>query len=330
MAELGGFYYDLVDHYKDQESSMSDVIEILNQYNPVLDDAYGMPCNMGTKHRHSIRTGLPEVAWGKLYKGIKQSKATKTQVDDVTGFVEGMSAVDIRLLKLGNEASIRLSEAKAYLESIAQEVATKIFYGNIDGNPEEFMGLSPRYSQLSGADNSRQIVNAGGVGADNTSIWFVTWGDTATCTLYPQGTQAGVEREDNGKQRVLDGNGDPYFAKEETFTQHIGLAVKDWRYNARICNIDVSEMAAGNVDLYGFLRKAYYKLQSRRVAGGRQAIYCNRDVMEALDALAHNAGASDAFIRLRPMEIQGKEVLSYRGIPIRETDALVNTEAALT
>jgi len=27
------------------------------------------------------------------------------------------------------------------------------------------------------------------------------------------------------------------------------------------------------------------------------------------------------------MEIEGKEVLTYRGIPIRETDALVNTEA---
>jgi hypothetical protein len=26
------------------------------------------------------------------------------------------------------------------------------------------------------------------------------------------------------------------------------------------------------------------------------------------------------------MEIQGDEVLSYRGIPIRETDALLNTE----
>jgi len=49
--------------------------------------------------------------------------------------------------------------------------------------------------------------------------------------------------------------------------------------------------------------------------------------MEALDALAHNAGASDNFTRLKPMEIEGKEVLTYRGIPIRETDALLNTEA---
>ena len=56
-------------------------------------------------------------------------------------------------------------------------------------------------------------------------------------------------------------------------------------------------------------------------------IYCNRDVLEALDRLATNAGSSDNFTRLKPMEIQGEEVLTYRGIPIRETDALVNNEA---
>ena len=74
------------------------------------------------------------------------------------------------------------------------------------------------------------------------------------------------------------------------------------------------------------MRQAYYQNWGRRNAMGKQAIYCNRDVMEALDALATNAGASDSFIRLRPMEIQGEEVLSYRGIPIREVDAIVNTE----
>lgn len=329
MAELGAFYFDLIDKYKSEfpDGTVAPVIEQLMQMNPILDDMYAVECNLGTKHRHVIRTGLPDVAWGKLYKGIQQSKSTKTQVDDVTGFVEGLSTVDTRLLELGNEAATRLSEAKAFLESISQEMATKVFYGSLDGSPEEFMGLAPRYNALTGADNSKQIVNGGGVGADNTSIWFVTWGDNATCGLYPKGTQAGVKRQEMGTQRVLDENGNPYFAKEELFTQHMGLAVKDWRYNSRICNIDVSDMQAGSVDLYGLMRKAYYKLQSRRVAGGRQAIYCNRDVMEALDALAHNAGASDNFIRLRPMEIQGKEVLSYRGIPIRETDALVNTEA---
>lgn len=332
MATLGSSMVDLIDLYKSKnpDGSIATVIEMLMEMNPILDDAIAVECNSGTKHLHTVRTGLPPVTWGQLYKGIPQGKSTKAQVEDTTGFVEGLSTVDERLLELSdNEGAVRLSEAMAYLESMNQEVATKTFYGNTASDPEEFMGLAPRYNDTS-APNGNQIILAGGAGSDNTSIWFITWGDNQTQLLYPKGTQAGVSREDKGSQRLTDANGNAYYGKEELFRWNIGLAVKDWRYNVRIANIDVSDMAAGSVKLYDFMRKAFWKLQSRRVAGGKQAIYCNRDVMEALDALASNAGASDSFVRLTPMEIEGKEVLTYRGIPIRETDALINTEALVS
>jgi len=331
MATLGASFVDLIDIYKQQDGrgQYVPIIEILAEMNPILDDAIAVECNKGTTHLHTVRAGLPSVTWGKLYQGIPNSKGRTAQVEDTTGFVEGLSTIDKRLLDLStNEGAVRLSEAQAYLEAMSQEVATKIFYGNSASDPEEFMGLAPRFNDTTAA-NGGQIINAGGVGADNTSIWFVTWGDNQCNLLYPKGTQAGVQREDMGEQRVTDGSGNAYYAKEEKFTWHIGLAVKDWRYVSRIANIDVSNMQAGSVALYDFMRKAYYKLQSRRVAGGKTAIYCNRDVLEALDALATNAGASDNFVRLKPMEIEGKEVMTYRGIPIRETDAIVNTEAVV-
>ena len=333
MAGIGNSFVDLIDiaKSKDPDGSIADVIEMLMELNPMLADAYAVECNNGTTHRHTIRTGLPTVAWGKLYKGINQSKSTKAQVDDTTGFVEGLSTIDCRVLDLSdNKKAVRLSEAQGFLEAIAQEVQETMIYGNSNSAPSEFMGLAPRFNSLSGAANSNQVISAGGSGSDNTSIWLVTWGDNAVHALYPKGTQAGVKREDMGKQRVLDGNSNPYYVEEEMFTQHIGLAVKDWRYVSRVCNIDVSDMKAGSVKLYDFLRKAYYANEGRRRPHGRTVMYCNRDVLETLDALAFNAGAADNFTRLRPMELQGKEVLSYRGIPIRETDALLNTEAAVS
>lgn len=329
MATLGSTYFDLIDLYKskDPKGQIAAVIEILKEMNPILDDAIAVECNSGTKHLHTVRTGLPSVSWGKLYKGIPQSKSTKAQVEDTTGFAEGLSTIDERLLAIStNEGAVRLSEAMAYLEAMNQEVASKIFYGNTASSPEQFMGLTPRYNSLS-AKNGNQIIDAGGTGSDNTSIWFVSWGDNQTQLLYPEGTVGGIQREDMGRQRLTDDNGDAYYGKEELFRWNVGLAVKDWRYNARIANIDVSDMEAGSVKLYNFMRKAYWKLQSRRIAGGSQAIYCNRDVMEALDALATNAGSTDNFTRLKPMEVEGEEVLTYRGIPIRESDALLNTEA---
>ena len=303
------------------------VIEMLTQQNAILDDAMTVECNRGTRHLHAVRTGLPTVAWGKLYGGIAQSKSTRVQVEDTTGFVEGLSTVDSRLLKLsGNPAALRLSEAKAYIEAMNQEISSKLFYADSASDPEQFMGLAPRFNSLS-ATNGNNIIDAGGTGSDNTSIWFVTWGENQTHLLYPQGSTAGLDREDKGEQRVTDGGGDAYYVKEEMFSWHMGLAVKDWRYVSRIANIDVSNLQAGSVALYTFMRKALYKLQNRRVPGGKIAIYCNRDVLEALDALGTNSGSTDNFARLRPMEIQGKEVLTYRGIPLRETDALLNTEA---
>lgn len=329
MAVIGSKFIDLIDVYKrqDKHGDFIEIIEMLMEMNPILDDALAVECNQGTKHLHTIRTGLPSLAWGRLYQGIEQSKSTTAQVEDTTGFVEGLSTIDERLLKLStDEGKVRLTEAMAFLEAMSQEVASKIFYGNTASDPEQFMGLAPRFNDLDAANGS-QIIDAGGTGSDNTSIWFVTWGDNQTQLLYPEGTMAGVQREDKGSQRVLDANGNPYYAKEEMFTWNCGLAVKDWRYVSRVANIDVSLMEAGSVALYDFMRKAYYKLWNRRVSGGSMAIYCNRGVLEALDALATNAGATDSFVRLKPMEIEGKEVMTYRGIPIRETDSILNNEA---
>ena len=337
MATLGNTYPDLVDMYRrtNPDGSSADIIELLKVFNPVLEDAIALECNKGASHQHTIRTGLPPVSWGSLYGGIPQGKSNVQQVTDTTGFVEGLSSVDTRVLALAkNPDYLRSSEASSFLEAMNNEVASGIFYHDTATTPNKFKGLSARYNTLGGPGAGNQVVNGGGAGSDNTSIWFVTWGERYTHLLYPEGTQAGLTQEDMGRQRVTDSSGDAYFVEEERFEWHVGMAVRDWRYNARIANIDVSSLATNSVALYDFMRNAFYKLQSRMrrggAANGRQAIYCNRNVLESLDAISTNAGASDNFIRLKPMEVEGKEIPSYRGIPIRETDALLNTEALVS
>lgn len=333
MATIGNTYPSLIDMYKGDTPGQ--VIEVLNKYNPILDDAIAMECNMGTVHRHAIRTGLPTVAWGEIYKGVPQSKATLQQVDDTTGFLEAASPVDTRLLKLASDpARERLNASSPYLEAMSQEMATGVFYHNTDTTPEKFKGMAARYSVRGGSGAGNQVIHGGGSGSDNTSIWFIGWGDDGTHLLYPKGTKAGVSMEDKGEQRVLDTDGNPFYVKEVMYNWHIGLAVKDWRLNARIANIDVSDMLAGSVDLWALMRKAYYRLQQRArrrgSSGIRTAIYMNRDVLEILDAQSTDRAllaANPNYTGLKPANVEGQEVLTYRGIPIRETDALLNTEA---
>ena len=150
MATLGATFVDLIDVYKQQDGrgQFVPIIEMLMELNPMLDDAVAVECNKGTTHLHTVRSGLPSVTWGKLYQGIPNSKGKTAQVEDSTGFVEGLSTIDKRLLELStNEGAVRLSEAQAYLESMSQEVATKLIYGNSASDPEEFMGLAPRFTE---------------------------------------------------------------------------------------------------------------------------------------------------------------------------------------
>lgn len=339
MATIGNNFVGLLDIYNRTDSMRQfvPIIEAMNTVNPLMDDAVTVQCNQGTDHLTTIRSDIGDATWGRLYQGIPHQKSTTQQVKDTTGFVERSSLVDMRLLDLyDNGGAIRLSEAQPALEAIAQEVQRGYFYYDTATTPERFKGLGPRYSTLTGGGTASQIVDAGGTGADNTSIWFVTWGEQHTALIYPKGTAAGIQRQDMGTQRVLDDLGNPYYAKEEIFRQHVGVTVKDHRVNARIANIDVSELRAGNVDIYKLMTAAYYKLHARRAMKlknggaapvGRTVIYMNRDVMEAMDNLSTNNGSSDNYVRLTPMELQGKEILSWRGFPIRETDALINNEA---
>ncbi len=342
MATVGTSFIGIADYYKSINANRDiiPVIEALNIVNPLMEDAHMMECNSGTKHLSAIRTGLPSVAWGKLYQGVPQSKSIKQQVEDTTGFVEGLSSVDKRLLELAKDpGALRMQEAESFLEAMSQDVTSNFFYSDTATTPERFKGLAARYGTIGGIGAGNQIVNAAGAGSDNTSVWFVTWGANQTSLIYPEGTAGGIQREDKGEQRVLDASSNPYYVKEELFRQHVGVRVGDWRFNARIANIDVSNLIAGSVDLYKFMRSAYYKLQVRRnskirnggmVSAGKTVIYANRTILEALEALAVNKGTSDNFVRLTPDEVQGREVMTYKGIPIRETDSIINAETVVS
>ena len=339
MATIGSRFPQLVDMYKG--SAEGTVVELLMQNNAILDDAIATQCNMDAVHRHSIRTGYPTVSWGRLYKGVAASKATMQQVDDTTGFLEARSEIDTRLLKLASDpAKARLVDSAPYLEAMNLEMASGMFYHDTATTPEKFKGLAARFNAYNsnmvdpGRPNiANQVIHGGGSGSDNTSIWFVTWADHATSLLYPKNTKAGISVMDKGEEPVKDADGNTYYAKVTAFEWHMGAFVKDYRYSARIANIDVSDMMAGSVDLWALLRKAYYRLfmvYGVGALGGKTAIYMNRQVLEVLDAQSSDRAllaANPNNTGLKQENVEGRVITTYRGIPIRMVDALLNTEA---
>ena len=334
MATVGQNYLDLADYYRkqDPDGSVAEVIEMLAEINPILEDAITQECNDGTSHLTTTRTGLPQGTWRKLYQGVQPAKSRTAQVKDTTGFLEAYSEVDNKLIKLagGNGNALRLDEAETFVEGMSNQMASAMFYSDTDVNPEQFLGLHPRFDKLGTTGSAAQIVDDGGTGADNTSVWFVVWSPKTCCLLYPKGTSAGVQREDLGKTTKELSDGSMYEVMREHFQLDIGLTVRDWRYISRVCNIDVSDLnAAGATALDNLIKdmiRAYYKLRQRKVRNGKAAIYCNTAVKTALHLAAMDKASNTLTIEM----MEGQEVVKFLGMPIREVDAIINTEARIT
>ena len=200
MATLGANYLTLADRLKRTENGKiaAEIIEMMSETNEVLQDANALQCNDGSNHITTIRTGLPSAVFRNLYGFVPSSKSTTEQVKDVTGMLETYSIVDVDLVdKSENPKLFRLSESSAFIEAMNQKLQETIFYGSIKENAAAFDGLAARYSKKS-TDAKKigsNIIDAGGKADDNTSIWFVTWGDLHTS--FPAGEtcltgQAGI------------------------------------------------------------------------------------------------------------------------------------------
>ena len=185
------------------------------------------------------------------------------------------------------------------------------------------MGLAPRYDSHQATDSSKSsynVIDAGGTGSDNTSMWFVKWGDATVHFIYPNGSNAGVTHEDLGVDTVLDTDGNPYRAFRDHYKHDVGFVVKDWRSVSRIANIDVSALRAGTIALEDFMIEAFYRTDDTQ---GNMAVYCNRDVQVAL----HKRAKDKANVNLSLEEFSGKKVVSFLGAPIRRVSKILTTEA---
>ena len=321
----------------DPEGRIPVIAELLSQTNEVLEDCVFKEGNLPTGERVVIRTGLPTVYWRALNQGIPNSKSTTAQVDEACGILEARSEVDKDLAMLnGNTAQFRLSEDVAFLEAMNKTMATTLFYGNPSTDPKQFLGLAPRYSALSGSNNSQNVLPALGTSTysptANTSIYLVVWGDNTVYCPFPKGSQAGLMHEDLGEQTVYDGS-NRMQAYATRYQWKNGLVVKDWRYVVRICNINTTSLLAQNDGQAAGAATAIIKLMSRalyrvpNMAMGRAAFYMNRTVhsglaIAALDKSQYVLKVNEGLSQFGTPY----SWLTFQGVPLRCVDAIVNTE----
>lgn len=328
MATLNDTVLSLSDWAKRQgpDGGMLETIEMLAQINDITMDMPFREGNMPTGHMYNTRIGLPNVYWRLINQGVPSSKSRNAQATDVCGMLEARSQLDKRLAELNGETQkLRRDEAIPFFEAMGQEMAGTMFYGNQSLAPEEFTGLAPRYSAISGATNASHVITGGGSGSDNSSIWLLGFGELGLHGIFPKGSRAGVNHEDLGLQDAFDSNNNRFRAWMDHWEWKAGICLPDWRHCVRICNIDISNLVANSspADLPTLMIKATHRLP--RTNKLKYYWYMNRTTLEMLDIQLRTNVTSGG--QLKYEVVDGLPVTTFRGIAVRICDQLTETEA---
>lgn len=312
------------------------IVEVLHQTNDILDDIDWKECNSGMVHKTTLRTSLPTPVWRMLNRGVPTGKSTSKQISAGCGMLEIYAEVDKMQVSLAARGQVDnassnaaaahalAGENEAFIEGFGQELARVLLYGD-PSKPQEPVGLTHYYNEL-GGETAKNIIDAGGTGSDNTSIWLVAWGDRSIHGIYPQGSKAGLSENFLGEVTLTDEDGNMYQGYRTHYKWDNGLVVRDHRCAVRICNVDMAKLltgATGAADLVDLMATAKYRLPKKAIAGCRLAFYARPEILEVLDRQTRKTNN----LMLDYSTVYGREVNTFRGIPIRTQEAILDSEA---
>lgn len=313
----------------DPSGKHDQIVELMQQDNPLLEDGTWFEGNTATGDIFTSRTALPSYVYRSFNQGVPRSKSRTSQVTETCAMLATRSTIDAELLELnGNNAETRAKEEISFVQALSNAVEDGMFYNSVETDPKKFQGLAPRLDSTTGPAGSQVVLASDtAAGSDQTSIWLVGWGEQGVSFIYPKGSKVGLSSKDMGEVYVQDDEGDEYRAFSTDWSWKVGLRVKDYRRVARVANIDASELEATGARDFGLLEamiKAYHRV---KIPGMRWAWYCSPLAATYLHLQAlHSVRNSTLTIE----EVGGKPMTRFLGIPVRSSDGILNTEAAIS
>lgn len=318
---------------RNPDGTQAQVFELMDQFNPALQDGPAYPSNAPYGNRTTYRRTLPSVGTAKINKGVTKSKSLTDQRTDTIGIFAGRSEVDIRIRKIEGEAaylSKRQKEDRAFEEALAQLVANNFLYGDVKLDEASFDGLAPRMNVKNEgiSDVEPQVWSMGSVtGGDGASIYIVDWSQDAAHFIYPPNSMAGLDVLDKPEQSVKDDDGAEFFADVSVYDWFVGLAVEDRRHIGRLCNIDTSD-ALVDAPTQGKLIDKLELLMAHMPEPGtsQRVLYCTKKIYAAFSKQARSFNN----LALSIEDYLGKRVPHFHGYPLRKMDQQSSTEPAVT
>lgn len=322
---------------KDPNGANAKVAEILHKKLPSIQD---MPWRMGnlvTGDRVSVRNSLPTADFRRMNEGVARSKGTTTQFDEVAALLEAQGAIDRELAILsGNPTQERALNAVAEIEGMGQKFDTTLWYGNAATDPKGFTGFTPRFNTISGG----QVIDAGGVSTNNSSIWIINWGETTVHGIYPKGTVGGLHHADTTTNRtdfgdgqwtgdyIVDDNGNRFLGYTDHYIWRCGLAIRDRRHVVRIANINkalLTKDQSTGADLQDLIMQGMGLIED---LGPNTTIYMPRNLMTW--GWRQSAYEKRGFFDRMALPGTQLQELMFNGVRVHRADGLAADEARVT
>lgn len=322
---------------------VTDVAEVLNETNNIIEDALVQKSTDMTSHQVTRRSRLPAVSWVKVGNGWNATVGLTNQAVETIGMLKArflcpQDVMDIQ----ANPDKYRSNQERAYIESMGQELSNTLF-GNYAGGtlspvtapPEEFAGFQLRYNALSTADTAYCLSNGHTADDDtNTSIWFVQWAMNKVYLITPRNMDGtGIKKQDKGLVYTSGDNSvatasaanpnptNSLWAYITEFSWNVGLAIEDQRAVKRLCNIDPDHAADDTLD-----EDKIIQIRNNFKGNEKIYMYCNETTFTQLQILAkdktnvHWTG-NDPF---------GRPQYNFLDMPVRRCDAITNVESILS
>lgn len=322
MPILAEHNMTLLDHaMRTSNKGTQAFVNMLSQDNPLEDIIY-KEGNESDGETVKIQNGLPKVYYKRFNKGVPPSKSTYTEQKFKTYRLVGATVTDAELARKGGKINqLREQDKLGQIEAMQQKFASNLFYGDELADMDACDGLNKYYATVNPSQGAaaRNVIDAGGTGSDNASIYLVTWGLHSCYGIYDKGTTLGINHKDYGETMEKQPDGTELAVFKDMTTFCTGLVMKDWRYSGRICNIDRSNLDGGSgASIFTLLTKLMHTVKSS--SSGRRVLYMDDTILSSLDLQAQtlvNSGGGITYAN-----VDGKQVMDYRGIPIRKMDCL--------
>lgn len=340
MATKGTRYYTMRDLLAGRTPNGfvdKEVVEMMAQENPVLQDVLWKECNKGREDFVTIRTGMPEAVTRAFYEGFTGSKTSKKQVTNSCCTCTTGLEFDWRMYEQDKDKVAFLTdEQRAHSSTLGDKIASLLFYGSTASDAKGINGFARTFSECGAASGQSMFtddkkaafycLSGGGERSGmNRSVFIVGWGARSVHGIYPEGSSSGIKIGKLVNQYKDDGDGGNLLMGMQEMNWDAGLNIRDFRYSGRVANIDISKDPTSDTspDVTSLVRKLVTRVKANGVT---QRMYMCRLVFEYIaDQFAKKTNAN----AIKYADLEQKKDASLMGIPVSFCDCMNADEAVV-